>query len=141
MQPLHSALETQFVEFLQSQSFANVGNRVYRTITTQEVTTPAVFVVAEKTTEQMVYDSGIYRIPFAIRVVYVTEDLQTNATALDTVTRQIELSLTGSRESINNNAGNSDLFIFGLTKQSTAIETVEHTYQNAIYCEAIAKSK
>ena len=135
---LNTALENGYKNFLDS---LNLSCSVYRMLPSGslEVTTPCIFVVANKGSE-LKYESGIFKIPFECKVVYVAQDLQDNPTGLDVLTNAVETALTGSRSYINSTS--NDTFLFSVTKPSNpSIDVVEHTYQYTIALDIVCKNK
>lgn len=137
--PLNSAIEDAFVTYLQGVTFTGLsGSNIQRYLQPTEVTTPAAFIVASQDQER-IPNSGIYRIPVSVRLVYTAADLISNPLGLDTLTNAVECSLTGSQQSIN--SVSTELFIFSITKPSHTLEIVEDMYHYSINVEAVCKQR
>ena len=117
------------------------SNGVYRALPSGSITanTPSIFIVAGKSVEVR-QDSGIYRIPLEIKVVYLASDLDANPAGLDTLSTTVENALTGSMQYING-SGRRNIFLIQATKPSGELQVVEHTYQYTIGLEVVCKNK
>lgn len=142
MIPLNSAIEEEFTKYLKGLDITNLGTNVYRFFNGVDAVTPCVFVIAnQKGSVIGTAESGIYRVPFEVRVVYVAQQVYQDANAIDTLTEDVEEALASSQSAINADE-TSNLHVFSLTMTSTPNpEVVDHTFQYVISLEAVCKKK
>lgn len=133
-----SVVESEYTTYLRNQNIANIGTNVWKALNTQEVTTPAVFVIAGKDQELQPF-SKLYKVPFQVRVVYTAADVQEDPDGLALLTNTVENALTGSQQTINSTS--NQLFIFSVSNPIHDIEVVENAYHYIIDTSCICKTK